>query len=300
LRTILAGSYIILMKKTVQPWRELLTNLAQDDHIVQLYRDPEFYGEAISLFACSGLRKGEGVIIVATKSNWEIIRPRIEENGFSIHQLKEQGQLTLLDADETLPRFMIGGMPDGDAFKMIASGVIERARAGGRYPKVRWWGEMVNVLWVEGNVAASIRLEELFHELAQLHTIAIFCSFLMDTFDTNIYAGPIQGVCRTHSHLIPVDDYERLEAAVEQAIQEVLGPQSGILQVLTEANHTLLPVMPRAQAVLLWLREHLPVTADKVILRTRHYYTFDQPTTSPPNPIVQTPPANLVHPLEQT
>lgn len=284
------------MKKTVQPSRELLADLAQDDHIVQLYQDPEFFGEAISLFACSGLKKSEGVIIVATKSNWEIIRPRLEENGFNIHQLKEQGQLTLLDADETLPRFMINGMPDADAFNMIASGVIERARAGGRYPKVRWWGEMVNVLWVQGNTAASVRLEELFHQLAQSHTIAIFCSFLMDTFDKNIYGGPFQGVCRTHSHLVPIEDYERLETAVEQAIAEVLGPQSGILQVLTDADHTALPDMPRAQAVLLWLREHLPVTADKVILRARHYYTFDQPTTPASTPTVPAHPEGLAQP----
>jgi hypothetical protein len=71
--------------------------------------------------------------------------------------LKEQAQLTLLDADETLPRFMLEGMPDGDVFKEIAAGVIERARAGGRYPKVRWWGEMVNVLWEQGNTPAATK-----------------------------------------------------------------------------------------------------------------------------------------------
>jgi DcmR-like sensory protein len=263
--------------KAVQPWRELLTDPAQDDHVVQLYQDLEFYGEAISIFACAGLRKGESVIIVATNPHWKVIGPRIEANGFDLQGLKEQGQLTLLNADETLPRFMLEGMPDGDVFKEIAGDVILRARAGGRYPKVRWWGEMVNVLWEQGNTPASLRLEELFHELANIHSIAIFCSFLMDTFNKDIYGGPLQGVCRTHHHLIPVEDYGRLEAAVEQAIEELIGPQVGMLEVLSQANHASLPVMPRAQAILLWLREHIPTIADKVLLRARRYY--DQPMT---------------------
>jgi uncharacterized protein YoaH (UPF0181 family) len=262
--------------KTLKPWRELLTDPAEDDHVVQLYQhsDLDFFGEAVTLFVCAGLKKGEGIIIVATEPHWQIIRPRIETAGFSVELLKEQGQLTRLDADENLSRFMVGGMPDGDAFKMIAGGVIERARAGGKYPKVRWWGEMVNVLWEQGNLAASMRLEELFHKVAEIHTLALFCSFTMDAFDKEIYGGPLQGVCRTHSHLIPVEHYERLEAAVEQAIGDVIGPQLGILQALVETNRPSSPVMPRAQALLMWLRQHIPVTADKVLLRARHYYSM--------------------------
>jgi hypothetical protein len=41
-------------------------------------------------------------------------------------------------------------MPDAPVFLGLAADVIGQARTGGRYQKVRWWGEMVNVLWERG------------------------------------------------------------------------------------------------------------------------------------------------------
>ena len=79
---------------------------------------------------------------------------------------------------------MAGNDPDGSIFKPLAEADDRRkARAGGEYPRVRWWGEMVNVLYVEGNARGSNRLEELFDEVAREEYIAIFCSFLMDKLD---------------------------------------------------------------------------------------------------------------------
>ena len=51
-----------------------------------------------------------------------------------------RGQLTVVDADELLPRFMKDAMPDAPVFLGLAADVIANARAEGRYPKVRWWG----------------------------------------------------------------------------------------------------------------------------------------------------------------
>ena len=63
-----------------------------------------------------------------------------------------------------LPKFLVKDMPDGRTFKGIAHDTIGKARANGRYANVRWWGEMVNVLYVRGNGQASTRLEEFFDE----------------------------------------------------------------------------------------------------------------------------------------
>src|SRR5688572_9947187 len=168
-------------------WMQLLSEPGPDGHIVQLYQDPDFYGEAIRHFAAEGINKGESIILVATQPNWQNISGRLASKGFDTGELFSRGQLTLLDADQTLPKFMRDGTPDGKIFKSIAGQTIERARAGGKYPRVRWWGEMVNVLYLNGNPRGSNRLEELFDEVAHEHTIAIFCSFLMDKYDHSIY-----------------------------------------------------------------------------------------------------------------
>ena len=106
-----------------------------------------------------------------------------------------------------------------------------RRRAAGRYPRVRWWGEMVNVLWERGDVAASMDLEDQFDQLANEHEIAIFCSFVMDNFNGDVHARMLPRLGENHSHLIPVEDYARLERAVSDALRETVGPdESRVLE----------------------------------------------------------------------
>ncbi len=50
-------------------WKDLLANPGPDGHIVQLYQDEEFFGEAVSHFAAEGLAKGEAIIIVANRTS---------------------------------------------------------------------------------------------------------------------------------------------------------------------------------------------------------------------------------------
>ncbi|HWE47712.1 MAG TPA: MEDS domain-containing protein [Caulobacteraceae bacterium] len=154
-------------------WKRLLSDPGPDGHIVQLYQDGDFYSEAISYFAAEGLARGESIILVATSDNWRNISGRLESKGFDIPELFDRGQLTLLDAIETLPKFMKGGVPDGKIFKPLAGETIRKAKRDGKYSAVRWWGEMVNVLYVDGNGKASHKLEQYFDEVAHDETIAI-------------------------------------------------------------------------------------------------------------------------------
>lgn len=250
-------------------WRKLLADPGENGHIVQLYQDPDFYGEAIAHFTAEGIARGESIILVATGPNWQNISGRLRGRGFEVDELFRRGQLTLLDAQATLPKFMAGNDPDGAIFKPLARDAIARARAGGKFPRVRWWGEMVNVLYVEGNPKGSHRLEEFFDEVAREENIAIFCSFLMDKFDPAIYEEVFSNVCSTHSHVIPADDYVRHRLTVNRAIAEVIGDIKGpLLQSLVSwkgaPSH-----MPSSQAVLLWIREHMPAYFVPVLARAR-------------------------------
>jgi hypothetical protein len=168
---------------------------------------------------------------------------------------------------------MRGAMPEAPLFLGIAAETIARARGGDRFTKVRWWGEMVNVLWERGDVAASMGLEDLFDKLAHDHEIAIFCSFLMDNFDGEVHTRMLPRLGQNHSHLIPVEDYTRLEHAVAEALREVVGPfEAGVLEERLLARYAPTLHMPRSQAVLLALRDVLPLVADNVLQRSRNLY----------------------------
>jgi hypothetical protein len=259
-------------------WKELLANPDPSGHIVQLYQDADFYGEAISHFAAEGLSRGESIIIVATGPNWANISGRLTSKGFAPAELFRRGQLTLLDAEATLPKFLVGDMPDAKTFKDLAGATIEQARAGGKFPRVRWWGEMVNVLYVNGNLRGSNRLEELFDEVGHEKSVPMFCSFLMDKFDPKIYEEAFGNICRTHSHVIPADDYGRHRTIVDRAIGEVIGPIEGpLLSCLVSWAHgrafemPTLQGMPTSQTILLWIKEVAPMKFEEVLACARKY-----------------------------
>jgi MEDS: MEthanogen/methylotroph, DcmR Sensory domain len=254
-------------------WDQVVAGAAPRDHIVQLYQDQDFLNRAVCRFAGAALANGEGLILVPTLTHWQAIRPRLEAEGVDVDAARKRGQLTVVDADEFLPRFMRHAMPDSPVFLGLAAGVIGQARAEGRYQTVRWWGEMVNVLWERGDVAASMNLEDLFDQLANKHDIAIFCSFLMDNFDGEVHAHMLPRLGTNHSHLIPVEDYARLERAVADALKETVGAEDArALQTRLLADYRQPFDMPRGQALLLALRQVLPTLADPVLQRSRALY----------------------------
>jgi hypothetical protein len=182
--------------------------------------------------------------------------------------------LNVVDADELLPRFMQKAVPDAPMFLGLAGEIIAGTRGAGRYSKVRWWGEMVNVLWERGDVAASMNLEDLFDQVSREQDIAIFCSFLMDNFNGEVHTHMLPRLGENHSHLIPVDDYARLERAVARALRETVGADEALVLEGRLLSQTPQPFnMPRAQALLLALRQVLPTISDAVLQRSRVHYS---------------------------
>jgi len=255
-------------------WSELLAGSKPKQHIVQLYlcRDEEFFGRAIALFAASGLKKNEGVILVATPAHWKGLRPLLEAHGIDVPEMQARGQLTVLDAAATLPRFLVDGMPDPEAFKEIAGQVIGKVRAAG-FQNVRWWGEMVNLLWEAGNPKGFHRLEELFDEVAREQSISIFCSVVMDPFDVEAHELGLPEALKTHSHLIPVEHYARLEQSVDRALIEVLGEEQGqAMRILMKNSQLPHAHVPAPQSAILLLKRLVALHAREILTRARRYY----------------------------
>lgn len=262
-----------LDRQEYETWDRVLTNVVPHDHIVQLYRDQDFLNRAVCRFAGAGLANGEGVILVSTPSHWNGFHAQLEAENVDVRAAQKRGQLTVVDATELLPRFMRDAMPDPAIFPGVFGNVVSEARARGGYAKVRVWGEMVNVLWERGDVDASMNLEDQFDQLIKKRDIAVFCSFLMDNFNDDVHARMLPRLGTNHSHLIPVEDYARLERAVADALRETVGPDEGRVvesQLLSQYRPPF--NMPRSQALLLALRQFLPTVADSVLQRSRELY----------------------------
>jgi len=227
------------------------------DHFVQLYQETDLLAEAVARYIGAGLRRGEAAIVIATP----------EHRAAILQKFESPPQLRLLDAEETLAAFMANGMPQWNAFHEVIGGLIAELRL--QYPTVRAYGEMVDVLWQRGQREAAIRLEEYWNDLGGLQTFSLFCAYRMDPFDSHAYGGPLESVCKVHTHLMPSHDPARFDDAVQSASRKILDqPLAQILRSLA-AHHRPATRMPAGQATLFWLKQNMPRAAEKVLSELR-------------------------------
>jgi hypothetical protein len=95
----------------------------------------------------------------------------------------------------------------------------------------------------------------------------------MDNFNSEVQSRLLPRLGQNHSHLIPVEDYARLERAVGNALRHTVGADDArVLEQQLLSKYSPVLQMPRAQALLLALRESLPDVAESVLIRSRALY----------------------------
>jgi len=230
--------------------------------MVEFYKDPDFLVETVARFVGTGLRAGEAGIVIARASHRALF-----ERALAREDLFPHAALVLLDADETLARFMVDGMPQWTAFHQACGGAIAELKL--QHGSVRAYGEMVDILWQRGEKNAAVRLEEFWNELGALQTFSLLCAYGIDPLHPGSYEGGLDRVCRTHTHVIPSRTYKRFNQAVSDALGITLDPPLAHMALKLAASQRPHTDMPLGQAALLWLKQNMPRTAERVLEQVR-------------------------------
>jgi PAS domain S-box-containing protein len=188
--------------------------LSQGQHFVLFCETDEFLIHSVSEFIGTGLKAGEACIVIATQTHRESLEQRLKENGTEVATTSMQGQYVSLDTTATLAQFMVEGELSSERFTEVVGGMITQAAHGGHH--VRIFGEMVALLWAEGDRAAAIRLEELWNDLAKLHSFVLFCAYPMQGFGGEEYEKEFTEICQKHSQVIPAESYTILDDPQER------------------------------------------------------------------------------------
>jgi PAS domain S-box-containing protein len=222
-----------------------LAKPAVGDHIVQFYEDEQFLFDAVAHFAGAGLAAGEPVLIVATQPHRMAFAQLLRRNGVRVEEAVASGLLTMLDAQDTLLRFMVGNEPHPERFYTVLGEAIQNVRAQRSQARVRVFGEMVDLLWRGGNRAAAIQLEELWNELARLHSFTLLCAYSMGNFYMPGDGELFDKVCRRHSHVLPgtertalrsLEHEVRQRKELEAALRATLRKRSAVAGAMLERN----------------------------------------------------------------
>jgi MEDS: MEthanogen/methylotroph, DcmR Sensory domain len=180
-----------------------MTQQATNYHAIQFYPDGESLSRTVADFLICGLLSGEPAIVIATPSHTSLIRRQLTERGFDADQLRRTGELQLFDAKKMLSAFMVNNMPDPLLFRSNAGDVIDRLCVGRKPCPIRAYGEMVDVLWQEGNSKGALRLENLWNQLASTYDFKLLCGYAAGHFNEETRSAQYRAVCEQHSHIIP-------------------------------------------------------------------------------------------------
>jgi signal transduction histidine kinase len=181
------------------------------NHAVQFYGEDSSLLDELSLFIGTELVAGGAAVVIATKAHRDGLAQRLQTRGFDTERAVEQGRYIALDAAETLARFLRDGWPDAELFTEVIGGVLEQAAtAAEKNSRIAAFGEMVALLWAKGNAEATIRVEQLWNNLARSYPLVLRCVYPMSAFNREDHGDSLLQICAEHSHVMPVETYAAL------------------------------------------------------------------------------------------
>ena len=242
-------------------------------HLVQFYQADEalLTSNAVD-FLLDALKLGQAALVISTPERNAAFASALRESGFEPNVAVRERSLLFADAEETLRRFMLDGQPDWRRFERTMEALIREVRphadAG-----LRSYGELVGLLWQEGQYAAAIRLEQFWNSLMSVRAMHLFCAYPIDVFGKEFQSATLDPLLCAHTHLVPAGRTRDLRSAIHRAMDEVLGADAQGLRTRIAAGHQpSWASMPEAETVILWIRNNLPQHADEILLRARRYY----------------------------
>ena len=136
--------------------------------------------------------------MVATNEHRHAIGTGLMPVGGTVDVRNARVNMIAIDAQQLLDRFLVDGLPDAAAFRRELETLLDEV-AGTTGP-VLIYGEMVAVLWEQGNVAAAIALEDLWNDLATSHTFSLLCGYPSAFFPAD-RAEEFDNVCARHTEV---------------------------------------------------------------------------------------------------
>jgi signal transduction histidine kinase/ActR/RegA family two-component response regulator len=204
-----SGEEVTQLKTSEAKWsyapRADWAEMSDKEHFVQFYEADGFLLNSLSGFIGNAISSGAGALVVATKPHQNGLDKLLQANGLDVTGARTRGRYVSLDAAETLSRIMVDGSPEPGRFHDVMGSVIASV-TDGRSP-VRAFGEMVALLWEEGNHAAAVRLEELWNDLQRVHSFSLFCAYPMNGLGGERFIEPTGSICKVHSRVIPAESY---------------------------------------------------------------------------------------------
>ena len=168
------------------------------DHAVLFYENTEQLVTTVAQFVVDGVMADETSIIVATSQHITAFEDAMVAAGVDIDAARAAGSLLTIDAEQAMSRFLVDDWPQPDLFESEISELLRHASQAGR--SVRVYGEMVALLWDDGQVAAAMELESMWNRLGQHVAFSLLCAYPAESVTGD--EESFRWLCHCHSEVI--------------------------------------------------------------------------------------------------
>ena len=243
-------------------------------HSVQFYEEDSYLLEGLGRFIGAAILAGDAALIITTESHRDGLLTLLGSRGLDLKLAMSEGRFLTFDAAEMLTKFMVDGTPDAALFAEVTGNLIARLASteSGETRRVAVFGEMVALLWADGQLEAAVQLERLWNQLGRTHSFQLHCAYPLNQFSKEEDRKKILEICAEHSHVVPTeqytalaDDQERFQAVLflqqkAQALETEIHERKRVQQALQDRETELRDFLENAVVGMHW------VAADGTIL----------------------------------
>jgi len=197
-------------------------------HRVQFYKDDDVLVRSIAEHLATSILSGGAAVAIATPEHGRTIWREL--GNFGIPAAIYTERCMVLDARDTLLRFMPDGVIDSDRFQgeMETMFFSAKAAAGPAAPLAAY-GEMVAMLWADGKREAALQLEQLWNHFLKTHELNLLCGYPLHYFSDADDRALFSRICAEHSSVVPAESF------LSEIREDGLGREIAELQQRAEA-----------------------------------------------------------------
>lgn len=248
-------------------------------HFLEFHRPGDLrIGQNAGRFLGAALREGGVAVAIANARSAKGILAQLSRMGHDPVAAMQSKRFMLFESSQMLSRFCGRRGIDKQHFDQTVAAVMRDSKTFAGDRPLHAFGDMVGVLWQREKHDAAVELEKLWIELQDETGFSLFCAYPVDIFSPEFSAASLGGVLETHTHLTPSPASAELGRALDRAMEDVLGEGAERVRFAGgESTRGSWPSMPKLEKLILWLRTHLPESADAILKRARHYYEISAP-----------------------
>jgi hypothetical protein len=168
---------------------------AHPAHSMQFYDGDDQLVAAVADFLAPAVIGSDPVAVIATAEHWQQFEARLVALGCDPVAGRADGRIQVFDARQALESLMVDGVVVENRFTDEVCPLVAGASRGPA--RLRVYGEMVDLLWREGDLAGVVLLEQCWNRLLASVPCDLHCAYAVPL--TDLHRGSIAWVRQQHA-----------------------------------------------------------------------------------------------------